>query len=161
MKLPWATVGKIGVAMITLCLGASLSFYGLFRIIRGKPDESVTQVENGSFKILVRSQEFRHSGTVNMDICVAEISSRAFPGKGQCFFHGYDLDGLSAKWRGQDEIEISFADGYVTEFRNYAYAVDRKSSHTVVFYINMRDDHCDRYPKYPGGNALKPCPLTE
>jgi hypothetical protein len=158
MKFPWATVGKIAVAVITLCLGASLSFYGLFRIIRGKPNESVTQVENGPFKILVRSQEFRHSGTVNIDICVAEISSSKFPGRGQCFFHGFDLDGLSAEWRGQHEIEISLADGYVTEFRNYASAVDRKSSLPVQFHITMRDEHCDPYPKYPGGNPLKPCP---
>ena len=32
---------------------------------RGVPEESMTQVDNGSFKILIRSQEFRHSGIRN------------------------------------------------------------------------------------------------
>ena len=46
---------------------------------KGTPVESVTEVQNGAFKILVRSQEFHHSGSVNVDICVANTSSHNFP----------------------------------------------------------------------------------
>jgi hypothetical protein len=92
-----------------------ISLFGpdvLLRFIPGKPEESVTEVENGSFKILVRSQEFHHSGTLNIDICVAEISSRKFPtDKLQCFLNGYDSYKLSVKWKSQHEIEVAFADG--------------------------------------------------
>jgi hypothetical protein len=54
-------------------LGLGISLYGFFRLIQGKPEESVGLVENGAFKILIRSQEFGHSGTVNIDICVAVV----------------------------------------------------------------------------------------
>jgi hypothetical protein len=58
MKIP--RVGKAGVAVIAFCLGVSFSIFGpdiLVRLIHGKPEESVNEVENGPFKILVRSQE--------------------------------------------------------------------------------------------------------
>jgi hypothetical protein len=155
-------IGKISTVVVALCAGVPLLIIGLLSIIRGKPEETLTAVENSPFKILVRSQEFRHSGTVNVEICVAEISSHTFPRGGeQCFFHGFDLDGLSARWRGQREIEISFADGYVTEFRNYASASNRASS-LQGFHITMLDEQCDRYPKYSphGINQLKPCSST-
>lgn len=88
---------------------------------RGKPEESVTEVKNDAFKILVRSQEFHHSGIVNIGVCVANASSREFPNKQiQCLVHGYDFSGLSVKWRSEREIEISFACGRVSYFRNYA-----------------------------------------
>jgi hypothetical protein len=88
---------------------------------RGKPEESVTEVKNGNYKILIRSQEFHHSGTVIVDVCVANASSREFPkNKGQCLLHGDDFTALSVKWLSGREIEISFACGRVSFFRNYA-----------------------------------------
>jgi hypothetical protein len=41
----------------------------------GKPDEKITEVRNGAFKVLIRSQEFHHSGIVNVDLCVANAST--------------------------------------------------------------------------------------
>jgi len=160
MKVAWEKIGKVAAGLIVVCLGVSISLYALYRVIRGKPDESVTEVQNGAFKILIRSQEFRHSGTVNVDICVAHVSSVRSPTRGsQCFLHGFDLDHLSAKWRGQHEIEISLADGYVTEFSNYVSAVNPKSALPEQFHVTLRDDHCNSYPKFP--IDLKPCPSTE
>jgi hypothetical protein len=141
MKIP--RVGKFGVAAIAFCLGVGFSLFGpdiLVRLMHGKAEESVTDVENGPFKILVRSQEFHHSGTVNIDICVAETSSRTFPtGKAQCFLEGSDFYKLSAKWYSQHEIEISFADGTLSQFRNYAF-VFPKGSNPVHFHISMREE---------------------
>src|SRR5438477_2089996 len=83
--------------------------------------ETVTEVDNGPFKILVRSQEFHHSAIFNVDICVEATSVHDFPKtKAQCFLHGFDFDGLSVKWLSQREIEIFFRGGRVTEFRNDA-----------------------------------------
>jgi hypothetical protein len=84
-------------------------------------EETVTEVENGPFKILIRSQEFHHSAIRNIDICVAQTSSRKFPRqKGQCFLHGFDLDGLSVKWLTESKVQISFRCGRVTSFTNDA-----------------------------------------
>lgn len=88
-----------------------------------KPEESVTEVKNGAFKILVRSQEFHHSAIRNIDICVVPISVSKFPkDETQCFFHGFDFSSLSVTWRSQQEIEIFFRNGRVSYFRNYAFA---------------------------------------
>jgi hypothetical protein len=90
---------------------------------RGKPDETITEVKNGAFKVLIRSQEFHHSGTVNVDICVANISSLGFPeNRTQCFLHGFDFDGLTVKWQGPQVIEVSFRAGRVSHFENSAIA---------------------------------------
>ena len=90
---------------------------------RGKPDETITEVKNGAFKVLIRSQEFHHSGTVNVDICVANISSLGFPeNRTQCFLHGFDFDGLTVKWQGPQVIEVSFRSGRVSHFANSAIA---------------------------------------
>jgi hypothetical protein len=87
----------------------------------GPTEESVSAVENGPFKILVRSREFHHSGTRIVDICVAQTLSRNFPkAQLQCFFRGFDFDGLAVKWRGSHEIEVSFQCGRVTYFTNNA-----------------------------------------
>ncbi len=107
---------------------------------RGTPDESVTEVENGPFKILVRSQEFHKSGIHNVDICVTETSNREFPkNKLQCFFHGFDFSELSAKWRGQREIEVSFRCGRVTYFTNDAF-VYPKGPVPEDFHATLRDE---------------------
>ena len=90
-------------------------------IFRGKPEEHVAELRNGAFKILVRSQEYGHSGTVNLEICVAETSSGSFPRSGsQCFFRGFDSSGLSVAWLSDSDIEVSFRSGYLTHFENTA-----------------------------------------
>src|SRR4051812_14914896 len=79
-----------------------------------KPKEAVTQVANGPFKVLIRSQEFHNSAIENVDVCVAETSDVRFPkAEEQCFLHGYDFSGLSVKWRSQNAIEVSFRSGRV------------------------------------------------
>jgi hypothetical protein len=40
-----------------------------FLILRGKLEEHVVELQNGAFKIRVRSQEFGHSSIRNIDIC--------------------------------------------------------------------------------------------
>ena len=100
-----------------LCLVIALSS------CRGKPDETITEVKNGAFKVLIRSQEFHHSGIRNTDICVTNNSGRGFPDKKvQCFLHGFDFDGLTVKWQGPQIIEVSFRSGRVTHFTNSAFA---------------------------------------
>jgi hypothetical protein len=109
---------------------------------RGKPGESVTQVENGPFKLLVRSQEFHNSGIRNVDVCVAETSDRKFPNdEAQCFLHGFDFSGLSAKWRAQREIEVSFSCATITYFKNFA-IVSPHGSVPVGFHVILLDE-CD------------------
>jgi hypothetical protein len=114
---------------------------------RGKPEESVTEVKNGAFKILVRSQEFHHSGIRNIDICVAEISSRGFPAKRIQCLHGFDFSGLSVKWQSQREIEISFDCGRVSTFANYA-VVSPDGSLPEDFHATLRDG-CSTESKDP------------
>lgn len=85
-------------------------------------EQSVSEVANGSFKVLVRTQEISHSGTRNVDVCVANAFSSGFPDKKvQCFLSGYDFDGLSVKWQGPRVIEVSFSSGRVTRFTNSAF----------------------------------------
>ena len=104
-----------------------------------KPDESLTEVKNGPFKILVRSQEFHHSAIRNIDVCVAETSSQEFPErKPQCFLHGFDFSDLSVKWRGEREIEVSFRDGRVTYFSNCP-SVSPSGSNPVGFHAVLCD----------------------
>lgn len=82
----------------------------------------MAEVKNGAFKVVVRTQEMNHSGSKNVDICVANTSSTDFPtDKLQCFLNGYDFDGLSVKWRGPQKIEVSFQSGRVSYFTNAAF----------------------------------------
>jgi hypothetical protein len=109
---------------IACSIGAVLSGLLLASMLfgRGSPNEKVTEARNGPFKVLVRSQEFHHSGIFNVDICVTDSSNVAFPEneKLQCFLHGFDFSGLSVKWLSQQNIEISFDCGRVTTFTNFA-----------------------------------------
>jgi hypothetical protein len=90
---------------------------------RGRPDETMTEVKNGAFKVLIRSQEFHHSGSRNIDICVTNNSDRGFPDKEvQCFLRGFDFDGLTVKWQTPQVIEVFFRSGRVTHFTNSAFA---------------------------------------
>jgi len=85
-------------------------------------EQSVSEVKNGNFKVMIRSQEFNNSGSKNIDICVANTSTYAFPDKRvQCFFNGYDFDGLAVRWQGSQVIEVSFRSGRVTRFTNSAF----------------------------------------
>lgn len=90
---------------------------------RGKPSETVIEARNGPFKVLVRSQEFHHSGIINVDVCVADSSNPAFPKneKLQCFLHGFDFSGLSVRWLSGRDIEFAFDSGRVTTFTNSAF----------------------------------------
>jgi hypothetical protein len=105
-------------------------------------EEIVSAVENGPFKVVVRSQEFHHSGTRNLNICVAQTSSREFPtAKLQCFLRGFDFSGLTVKWRGPHEIEVSFECGRVTYFTNDAF-VYPKGPIPDEFHVTLREN-CD------------------
>ncbi len=63
LRLPVRIVFSIGAALSILQLVAFML------CARGKPDETVTEVRNGSYKVLIRSQEFHHSGSINVDVC--------------------------------------------------------------------------------------------
>jgi hypothetical protein len=85
-------------------------------------EQSLSETPDGAFKVVVRTQEISHSGTRNVDVCVANASSAGFPDKkAQCFMSGYDFDGLSVKWQGPRVIEVSFSSGRVARFTNSAF----------------------------------------
>ena len=90
---------------------------------KGKPEETFTEVKNGAFKVVIRSQEFHHSSIRNIDICVENSSNSGFANKrDQCFLHGFDFDGLTVKWQGPQVIEVAFRSGRVSYFTNSAVA---------------------------------------
>ena len=85
-------------------------------------EQTLSETTDGAFKVVVRTQEISHSGTRNVDVCVANASSPGFPEKKvQCFLSGYDFDGLSVKWQGPRVIEVSFSSGRVARFTNSAF----------------------------------------
>jgi hypothetical protein len=111
-----------------------------FLFFRGKPVEHVVELRNGAFKILVRSQEFAHSGTQLIEICVAETSSGSFPqSESQCFFRGFDFSGLSVAWQSERDIEVSFRSGYLTRFQNTASVIPRGTYVPEGFHTIVRD----------------------
>jgi hypothetical protein len=119
----------------------------------GKPKESLTEVKNGTFKILVRSQEFHHSGTIIIDVCVANAFSREFPrDKGQCLLDGYDFSELSVKWLSERKIEISFGCGRVSYFTNYA-SVYPSGPVPEEFHAILRDRCESGLMDKPAGDA--------
>ena len=119
------------ISLILFAVAASVSC--------GKAEESMTEVTNGQFTILIRSQEFHHSAIRNVDVCVTETSSHKFPNdKAQCFLHGFDFSGLSAKWQSQHEIEVSFRSGRVTYFTNSA-SVSPNGLPPVEFHTKLCD----------------------
>jgi hypothetical protein len=90
--------------------------------------ENITEVKNGQYKVAIRSQEFHNSSDYNVDICVAELSADRFPtDKRQCFLHGFDFNGLSAKWKSEQDLEISFDCGRVSEFHNFAFLSEART----------------------------------
>jgi hypothetical protein len=140
LRIPVRVACSIGAVF-----GGLLLAFMLFA--RGKPNETVTEARNGPFKVLVRSQEFHHSGTINVDVCVTESSNPAFPKseKLQCFLHGYDFSGLSVKWLSQQNIEIAFDCGRVTTFTNSA-LVYPNGPVPVEFHATLRDGCAKQVP---------------
>lgn len=115
--------------------------------------QTVTEVKNGAFKVLVRSREFHHSSIDNVDVCVTDASSTKFPTdtKLQCLLSGYDFSGLSVKWQSDREIEVSFRCGRVSSFSNDA-TVLHKGAPPVEFHAILRED-CD----YTGSKTCRGC----
>jgi hypothetical protein len=113
----------------------------------GKPTETISETKNGSFKVLVRSQEFHHSGVINVDVCVANSSDHEFPKneKAQCFLHGFDFSGLSFKWVSGRDVEVAFDNGRVTAFTNSA-LVYPNSPVPVEFHTTLRDGFPKQVP---------------
>ena len=109
---------------------------------RSTTENQVTEFNKGNFKIEVRSQEFNGSGTHNIDVCVVQSSSHAFPAdKEQCLMHGYDIDDLSVEWQSDRDVNISFNCGRISSFRNYA-SVPVQGSSPVEFHAQLVDK-CD------------------
>jgi len=103
------------------------------------PEEHTTEVKRGDFKLMLRSQEYHHSGIRNVDICVAEATAEKFPsGKTQCFLHGFDFSGLSVEWRTGSEIDICFSSGRVTYFTNYP-SLTPTGSTPVEFHASIHE----------------------
>jgi hypothetical protein len=131
---------SIGAVLIGLLL--ALMLFG-----RGKPTETISETRSGSFKVLVRSQEFHHSGIINVDVCVANSADHEFPKneKVQCFLHGFDFSGLSVKWLSGRDVEIEFDSGRVTTFTNYA-NVYPNGPVPVEFHASLREGYAKGTP---------------
>lgn len=133
--IQWSRLAVCVVSAIGIVVGCLLL---ALLVLRGTPEEHVFELPNGTLKVLVRTQEFRHSGTVNVDICAARASSKSFPkDRMQCFFHGYDFSGLSVAWHSDRNIEVSFRSGYLTHFQNYA--IVKEGSETDSFHTSVID----------------------
>jgi hypothetical protein len=119
--------------------------------------ESVSEIQNGAFKVMVRTQEFNNSGTEFVDVCVANTSSHEFPDKpdksDQCFLRGYDFGTLSVKWLEPEVIEVSFHVGRVTRFTNSAFAYP--SGSVPQAFHTLLCDGCEPAPDYPHPGDLK------
>lgn len=139
LRIPVRVAGSIGAVLSGLLLA--------FMVFAGKPNETITEIKNGPFKVLVRSQEFHHSGTINVDVCVTDSPNPAFPKneKQQCFLHGYDFSGLSIRWRSGLDVEIDFDSGRVTTFTNSAF-VYRNGPVPVEFHATLREGYAKGPP---------------
>ncbi len=112
--------------------------------------ESVNEVRSGAFKAVVRAQEFGHSGIVNVDICVDELSASTFPeDKRQCFLHGFDFSELAVKWQSDSNLEISFDCGRVATFTNSAILLKGRSV-PVEFHATLHETCRENRPKSLG-----------
>ena len=140
LRIPVRVTCSIGAVLVGLLL--ALMLFG-----RGKPTETISETKNGSFKVLVRSQEFHHSGIINVDVCVADSSDHEFPKneKGQCFLHGFDFSGLSVKWVSGRDVEVAFDSGRVTTFTNSAF-VYPNGAVPVEFHTTLRDGGAKEIP---------------
>ncbi len=110
-----------------------------------KPTEEVlTEVAEGAYKVVVRSQEFNHSGIRSVDVCVGDVSSQFPTDKAQCFLHGFDFSGLVTRWVSTRDVDISFDCGRATQFSNFA-LVSKDHPLPVEFHATL-NDHCSATP---------------
>ena len=116
-------------------------------------------INNGDYKVVIRSEEPLRSGIHNIDICVLAKADAKFPPryeKAQCFLQGYDLDGLAVKWLGPRYINIYVKDGWISKFRNNATVSLKETPRAVAFHISLYDLSSypqDSAPPPPSGGA--------
>jgi len=85
----------------------------------GPTKSTLTEIRNGDSKIVIKSEEFGDSGIINVDVCVVDAAARKLPSdRGQCIFHGFDFNKISAKWLSDEAVEISFDCGRLSQFSN-------------------------------------------
>ncbi len=136
--------------ILTLALCCSVI---LLQACKRITEQTLSETTNGAFKVVVRTQEISHSGTRNVDVCVANASSSGFPEKKvQCFLSGYDFDGLSVKWQGPQVIEVSFTSGRVSRFTNSAFVYP--SGPVPEEFHTLLCDGCGSAPPKPEGGAV-------
>lgn len=128
-----------------------------------KPVDRIVEIPNGEFKIDIRYREYMKSGTINVDVCVADRGSTEFPTDGeQCFFHGFDFNKVSAEWASDSNIVITFDCGYLTVYQNFA--AIRKGRETPDGFNAKLIDTCRTFlwdpskmrppPRFPASQAL-------
>jgi hypothetical protein len=124
-----------GKLIWTVCLSALL-----LQACGNVTHNSVSEVRNGDYKVMIRSYEYNHSGTYNVDICAAKATAgpQLPKAKLQCFLEGSDFDNLSVSWKSKRLIEVSFHCGSVSQFGNFAF-VYPKGPVPDDFYIMLRD----------------------
>src|SRR6185312_10053362 len=101
-----------------------------------------TTIKDGDYKVVIRSEEPLHSGVHNIDICVLAVGDTDFPPRrreAQCFFQGYDLDGLKVKWLAPRYINVYVKDGWVSSFKNNAVVSLKGTPRAVAFHISLYD----------------------
>ena len=114
-------------------------FLALLVACKGNPYETFTTAPNGDYKVVIRTQGFHSSGTVNVDVCVTDAVAPRFPENNiQCLLHGYDFSGLAVHWTSPQEIAISFDSGRATKVSNYA-IVTPKSTLPVQFHATLHE----------------------
>jgi hypothetical protein len=113
--------------------------------------ENISEIENGPFKVMVRTREYNNSGSDIVDICVVETGNHKFPDQpdktSQCFLNGYDFGALTVKWLDPEVIEVSFHTGLVAHFSNSA-VVNREGALPQRFHMVLCDG-CGLEQKYP------------
>lgn len=129
--------------MIRISIG-TIGLLALALTSCAKPEDRITEVPNGKFKIDIRYREYLKSGTVNIDVCVADRASNEFPtDHGQCFLHGFHFNSVSVKWVSDSNAVITFDCGRVTTYQNSALiTADRKVPDAFNAKLN---DTCHTY----------------
>lgn len=110
----------------------------LLQSCKGKPEETQKEIQNGAYKIIIRTQEFHHSGTVNTEVCVSQSNNAQPLHEAQCFLRGYDFSDLAATWKSPTEIIIDFRCGRITHFTNDP-IVETKGALPQGFYVYLND----------------------
>jgi hypothetical protein len=125
--------------MRKLIVFASCCFLLPITACKGKPEETFTDITNGQYKAIIRTQEFHHSGIVNTEVCITHSSDTQFPSSQlQCFLRGYDFSNLSASWKSPTEIVISFRCGRIGRFSNDP-ILDSDGTLPQGFYVYLND----------------------